>query len=375
MKKKILFVTGTRADYGKIKSLILKLQFGSSFKVHVFVTGMHNLKKFGSTWEALKQDKVKNMIRFKNQKDNDSMDFVLSKTITGFKKTVTKLRPDLIVIHGDRIETLACAIVGSLNNYRTAHIEGGEVSGTVDEILRHSISKLAHIHFVTNKKAKKRLTQMGEFKNNIFIIGSPDIDIINSKKLPLLKEVRKRYNIESENYGIGILHPVTTNIKNLKKETTIFLNAIKKSKINFVLIYPNNDYGSNLILNQYKKNNLKNVRILPSMRFEYYLILLKYSKVIIGNSSSGIMEAPYYGIPTINIGDRQKNRSKSKTIKHAKFNQKVILKLINNAFLKIKRHKPVFEFGTGRSFEVFNKILNSKKLWKINTQKQFQDIK
>ena len=142
-----------------------------------------------------------------------------------------------------------------------------------------------------------------------------------------------------------------------------------------MLFRSNNDYGSNLILNQYKKNNLKNVRILPSMRFEYYLILLKYSKVIIGNSSSGIMEAPYYGIPTINIGDRQKNRSKSKTIKHAKFNQKVILKLINNAFLKIKRHKPVFEFGTGRSFEVFNKILNSKKLWKINTQKQFQDIK
>ena len=141
MKKKILFVTGTRADYGKIKSLILKLQKRSSFQVHVFVTGMHNLKKFGSTWEVLKDDKIKNIVRFRNQKNDDSMDLVLSKTIVGFKRVVSKIKPDLIVIHGDRIETLACAIVGSLNNYRTAHIEGGEVSGTVDEILRHSISK------------------------------------------------------------------------------------------------------------------------------------------------------------------------------------------------------------------------------------------
>ena len=374
MKKKILFVTGTRADYGKIKSLILKLQERDQFKVHVFVTGMHNLKKFGSTWESLKYDKIKNIIRFKNQKYNDSMDFVLAKTIVGFKKTVSKIKPDLIVIHGDRIETLACAIVGSLNNYRTAHIEGGEVSGTIDEILRHSVSKLAHIHFVTNLKAKKRLTQMGEFKNNIFVIGSPDIDIINSTKLPLLEDVKERYDIKFENYGVAILHPVTTNIKNLKNESVIFLNALKKSKKNFVLIYPNNDYGSNIILNEYKKINSENIRILPSIRFEYYLTLLKNSKVIVGNSSSGIMEAPYYGVSIINIGDRQKNRSKLKEIKHCIFNEKKILHLLNNAFLKLKKYKIKTEFGTGQCFKIFDRILKSKKLWKINTQKQFQDI-
>jgi len=375
MKKKIIFVTGTRADYGKIKSLILKLQKTNLFEAHVFVTGMHNLKKFGSTWEALSYDKIKNITRFRNQKNNDSMDLVLSKTIVGFKRTVTKIRPDLIVIHGDRIETLACAIVGSLNNYRTAHIEGGEVSGTVDEILRHSISKLAHVHFVTNKRAKKRLIQMGEFKNNIFVIGSPDIDIINSKNLPLQKDVSKRYNIKFENYGIGILHPVTTKIENLRSETLSFLNAIKKSKKNFVLIYPNNDHGSNIILKEYKKIKSKFIRILPSMRFEYYLVLLKNSKLILGNSSSGIMEAPYYGIPTINIGDRQKNRSKLKTIEHCRFNEKKILGLINKMFLKTRRHKLKSEFGKGKSFEIFYKILRSKNIWEIDTQKHFQDMK
>ena len=192
--KSIIFVTGTRADYGKIKSLIKQLQDNKRFKVYVFITGMHNLKKFGSTWEVLKQDKIKNMFRFNNQKIGDSMDVILAKTIIGFGNFVKKIKPDLIVIHGDRVETLASAIVGSLNNFKTAHIEGGEVSGTIDEILRHSISKLSHIHFVTNRTARDRLTQMGEIKENIFIIGSPDIDIIRSNKLPSLEESKKKYD-------------------------------------------------------------------------------------------------------------------------------------------------------------------------------------
>ena len=376
MKKKIFFITATRADFGKLKSLIKITKKSKNFDVKIIVTGMHNMKEFGNTFYEVKKNFGNQSIRFANQKPGDDLNEILKNTIFHFSKIVLKHKPDLIVVHGDRIETLACAIVGSLNNHRTAHIEGGEVSGTVDEILRHSISKLAHIHFVTNKRAKKRLTQMGEFKDNIFIIGSPDVDIINSKKLlPSLKDVKKRYNISFENYGVGILHPVTTNIQNLKNETKIFLNSIKKSKKKFVLIYPNNDHGSKIILNEYKKINLKNIRILPSMRFEYYLILLKNSKVIIGNSSSGIMEAPYYGVPTINIGERQLNRSKLRTIKHCKFNEKKILSLIKTMFLKIKRNKTKSEFGKGQSFEIFDKILRSKKLWKINTQKQFQDIR
>lgn len=372
--KSIIFVTGTRADYGKIKSLIKQLQNNKRFKVHIFVTGMHNLKKFGSTWEVLKKDKIRNMFRFNNQKLGDSMDVMLAKTIVGFGNFVKKIKPDLIVIHGDRVETLASAIVGSLNNFKVAHIEGGEVSGTIDEILRHSISKLSHIHFVTNKIARDRLTQMGEIKKNIFVIGSPDVDVIKSNKLPSLEEAKKKYDINFDEYGIAVLHPVTTNFKNLKNETIIFLNSIKKSKKNFILIYPNNDYGSNLILKEYDKLNHSKIRILPSMRFEYYIKLLKYSKVIIGNSSSGIMEAPYFGVPTINIGDRQKNRSTLKSINNCSFNEKKIIKLINYFFSNQIRHKVKNEFGRGNSFKIFNKILNEKKIWKINIQKQFQDI-
>ena len=202
-----------------------------------------------------------------------------------------------------------------LNNFNVAHIEGGEVSGTVDEMLRHAISKISHIHLVSNKTAKKRLMQMGENKKNIFIVGSPDVDVILGKNLPNLSQVKKRYEIKYDNFAIAILHPITTNIKNLQKESQNFFNSLVKSNLNYILIYPNNDHGSEIILKELKKfNKNKKFRIFPSIRFEYYLTLLKNCRFIIGNSSSGIMEAPYYGVSTINIGDRQKNRQ-SKLIK------------------------------------------------------------
>ncbi|MDC0645053.1 UDP-N-acetylglucosamine 2-epimerase [Candidatus Pelagibacter ubique] len=373
--KKIVFITGTRADYGKMKSLIIEMQKNKQYEVSVFVTGMHNLKKFGSTYKEIYKDEIKNIYKFKNQKLHDNMDRILSKTINGFSNFTKLKKLDLIIFHGDRIESLACAIVGCLNNIKTAHIEGGEVSGTVDEILRHSISKLSHTHFVTNNKAKKRLRQMGEKKNNIFVIGSPDVDIIKSKTLPKIDTVKKKYDINFDDYAIGIYHPITTDLQNLKTQCKIYIKSILDSKKNFVLIYPNNDIGNTIILNEYLKlKNNRRIRLIPSMRFEYYLTLLKHAKFIIGNSSSGIMEAPYYGTFTINIGNRQNKRASLKSITNCKFSTSIIKSLINKAFKK-KRHKKIEYFGSGDSFKSFGKILKTNKLWKIDNQKEFQEIK
>ena len=373
--KKIVFITGTRADYGKMKSLIIEMQKNKQYEVFVFVTGMHNLKKFGSTYKEIYKDEIKNIYKFKNQKLHDNMDYILSKTINGFSNFTKLKKLDLIIFHGDRIESLACAIVGCLNNIKTAHIEGGEVSGTVDEILRHSISKLSHTHFVTNNKAKKRLRQMGEKKNNIFVIGSPDVDIIKSKTLPKIDTVKKKYDINFDDYAIGIFHPITTDLQNLKTQCKIYIKSILDSKKNFVLIYPNNDNGNTIILNEYLKlKNNRRIRLIPSMRFEYYLTLLKYAKFIIGNSSSGIMEAPYYGTFTINIGNRQNKRASLKSITNCKFSTSIIKSLINKAYKK-KRHKKIEYFGSGNSFKSFGKILKTNKLWKIDNQKEFQEIK
>ncbi len=373
--KKIIFVTGTRADYGKTKSLVKSLQKNKKFKIFVFVTGMHNLKKFGSTWDALKKDKIKNMYKFRNQKIADRMDVILSKTIVGFSKYANKINPDLIIIHGDRVETLACATVGSLNNFRTAHIEGGEVSGTVDEILRHSISKLCHIHFVSNSKAKTRLIQMGELKENIYIIGSPDVDILLSKTLPSLQSVKKKYQIGYDKYAISIFHPVTTELNKISENCKVFLNSIKESEMNYILIYPNNDAGSDIIFKEYKKLKNKNIKILPSMRFEYYLTLLKNCYFIIGNTSSGIIEAPYYGVPTINLGMRQNKRAHLESIINCNFSKKTIAKKIFKFSKKKIRFKKSKYFGKGNSFKNFINILSKKKIWETNIQKYFKDLK
>lgn len=370
--KIITFITGTRADYGKIKSLILELQKKKKkFKTNLIITGMHLVKKYGHTKDEIAKDKILNCYRFSNQRRNINMDIILANTIKGINKFISKNKTDLIVVHGDRVESLAGAITGCLNNIKVAHIEGGEISGTVDEIIRHSISKLSHLHFVTNKIAKQRLLQMGERNNNIFTIGSPDVDIILKQGLPNINLVKKRYDIRFENYAICIFHPVTTEPKKIEYQIKSLTNLLVKSKFKYVVLMPNNDLGNEIISE--KILNLKknmNFKILPSMRFEYYLTLLRNSNFIIGNSSSGIMEAPYYGVPTIDLGSRQKNRAKINSIFSCNDYSKVE-KLINNFKVKKFRFKPLQYFGNGNSHKKFLGILNQKRIWNIKNQKQF----
>ena len=374
MKKKIVFLTGTRADYGKIKSAVLQLQKYKDFDISLCVTGMHNLKEYGSTYFEIFKDKIKNIHRFSNQNKNDNMETILSKTILAFKKFVRSNKPDLIIVHGDRVEPLAGALVGIMNNIKVAHIEGGEISGTIDEVLRHSISKLCNIHFTTNDIAKKRLIQMGELSSSIYTIGSPDVDIILKKDLPTLSEVQKRYNFHFNHYGVVVFHSTTNDLGNLEKETKILLDSIVKSKKNFIIIYPNNDPGTNIIIKQYKKVKSKNIKIYPSLRFEHYLSLLKYSNFILGNSSSGIMEAPYYGIPSINIGNRQLNRASMPSIINLPFNKNKILKYINHYSEKKILFKKTNFFGHGNSDKKLIKILLNRKFWNKTNIKQFNEI-
>jgi UDP-N-acetylglucosamine 2-epimerase (hydrolysing) len=373
MKKKILFVTCTRADYGKLKSLIINIQKNNNFISRVFVSGMHNMKRYGSTYEEIVKDKINGIYRYSNLIKNMRMDEILTSTMKGFSSFLIKYNPDLVIVHGDRIEPLACALSSLLNNFLVAHIEGGEVSGTVDEMLRHSISKISHLHLVSNKTARKRLIQMGENKRYIFEVGSPDVDLILNKNLPKIEPTKKRYNIRFNDFGISIIHPVTTNIKNLKKESEIFFSALVKTNLNYIIIFPNNDLGSEIILKEiHKLKNNNKFRIFPSIRFEYYLTLLKNSKFIIGNSSSGIMGAPYYGVTTINIGTRQSNRLKTKLIKNISFNEKEIIKTIN----QIKNRKIIKRkfFGEGNSAKKIEKLLLSNKIWNISKQKNFIDL-
>ncbi len=376
MVKHILFVTATRAEFGKIKNTIFYLNKSRKYKVTIIVTGMHMMGKYGSTYLEVKNFFPKNkIIYFKNQTENQSQDIALSNTIKKISPILKNINPDLIIIHGDRVEALAVAISGSFNNFLIAHIEGGEVSGTIDEHIRHSVSKLSHLHFVSNKDAKKRLLQLGELNKTIFITGSPETDIMRLKNLPSLKDVKKRYDIIFKEYAILLYHPVTSETnKKIQNDLNCLLQVLKKSNRNYLLIYPNNDPGSKTIISNYKLKfrKLKNVKIFRSIRFEYFLTLLKNSFCIIGNSSSGVREAPFYGVPTIDLGNRQKNRTSNKSIYNLKFNLSKILRVLKK--IENKRFKKSKIYGEGYSAKKIVRILNSKNIWKTSTQKYLQEI-
>lgn len=373
-KKKIVFLSGTRAEFGKLKPLISAISDDPSYEVHLFVTGMHVLEKYGGTAREILRN-FSNVYLYNNQTFASRMDIVLSNTVYGLSHYISEIKPELIVVHGDRVECLAGAIVGCFNNILVAHIEGGEVSGTIDELIRHSVSKLAHIHFVANEQAEKRLIQMGEEKENIYIIGSPDIDIMYSENLPTKEDVFKHYSIEFDEYAIFIYHPVTTEIERLPENIKETVDAVIDSKLNYITIYPNNDSGSEIILKEYERlRDLHNFMIFPSIRFESFLVLLKNCKFIIGNSSIGIREAPIYSIPTINIGNRQNNRFRYESIFNIEENKDLILNVINNITKKSYNFPPSNFFGKGQSTKKFVDVLSKKKLWKTKIQKQFIDI-
>ena len=371
--KKILFLTGTRADFGKLKSLILRVEETEPLEAHIFATGMHMLSKYGMTVNEVVKSGFNSIYKYINQNNSDSMDVILSKTIHGLSDYVKELAPDMIVVHGDRVEALAGAIVGSLNNILVAHIEGGEVSGTIDELIRHSVSKMSHLHFVSNERAKERLIQLGECDNSIFVIGSPDLDIMLSSDLPAIETVKSRYQIEFENYAVFMYHPVTTELNNIPDNIKNTIDAIIASNDNFVVIYPNNDHGSDLIINELSRlNNNERCRVFPSIRFEHFLTLLKNAQYIIGNSSAGVREMPFYGIPSINLGTRQANRAIANSIINIPEEKELIIDAINNCKLNI--YHPIREFGEGNSDKLFVKQLIDKKLWDVSKQKTFKDL-
>ena len=374
MTKKILFLTGTRADFGKLKSLIRKVEAADGLEAHLFVTGMHMLSKYGMTAIEVEKSGFKSIYKYINQNTEDTMDIVLAKTVHGLSDYAKELKPDMIVVHGDRVEAMGGATVGALNNILVCHVEGGEVSGTIDELIRHAVSKMAHVHFVCNQHAKKRLMQLGELESSIYVIGSPDIDIMNSPSLPTLEVTKERYEIPYTDYAVFMYHPVTTDVENLPQHICQTVDALLGSGDNFIVIYPNNDHGSDIIINELKRlEDLPQFRVFPSVRFEYFLTLLKNARYMVGNSSAGVREAPFYGLPSINLGTRQANRAKANSILNSiEDSQQIIAKIEE---LKGNTYTPEYEFGDGRSDELFIKALTDEQIWAVCRQKQFVDLR
>ena len=374
---KIAFFTASRADYGKLKPVIVQAQ-KKRIDFIIFATGSHLIKEYGRTLKQIKNDfNSKNIISFVNQKFGDSHQVIFKNTVNFLTKLLKNKKFDCFFIHGDRIETLAAASVLTFSKIKIAHIEGGELSGTVDEMIRHSVTKLSHIHFVTNNAAKKVLINSGEKKENIFVTGSPDIDFLNKSLRPKIKEVKKKYDINFDNYAISFLHPVTTQTKkeNKRNAEIYFSCLLKMKKLNIVQFVPNNDDHSLVILTTLNKilKKKNNVKILRSMRFEHYLTLLENSQFIIGNSSSAIMEAPYFNVPAINIGDRQLNRHRVNSTINSSFVQREIFNSIKRVKNIILNKKQIF--GRGDSAKKIIRILKSKNFKNLQLQKLYKNLK
>jgi UDP-N-acetylglucosamine 2-epimerase (hydrolysing) len=382
-RKKILFLTGTRADFGKLKTLIQHVEAAPQFDVAVFITGMHTLSRYGYTvdevYGALSEhrlrDGTRNVYVFHNQVQGEPMERVLANTIDGLSRYVTEFPPDLMVVHGDRVEALAGAIVGALRNILVAHIEGGEVSGTADELMRHAITKLSHAHFVANDMALQRLVQLGERRESIKIIGSPDIDLMLSPNLPELAEVKRRYDVKFEEYGVLIFHSVTTDLADTRKSVSAIIDALLESGQNCVVIYPNNDEGCELIFSEYSRiENHPRFKLVPSMRVEYFLVLLRHARFLLGNSSAGIRECPVFGVPAINVSSRQNGRATPDCVVNVPGEGAEILTAIRRILSAKATHEADLHFGRGQSASLFIQAIDSEDFWRLPKQKQFMDL-
>lgn len=370
--KSILFVTGTRADFGKLEPLALAA-VAAGFRVSIFVTGMHMLDRYGLTKIEVHRTPGVEVHEFLNQRIGDPQDMVLAKTVLGFSDFLIEHRPDLVVVHGDRVEALACALVCATNYVRCAHVEGGEVSGTIDELFRHCNTKLAYCHFVSSTQAARRVMALGETEQSIYTIGSPELDIHSLPSGVSIKDVCERYDIPFDDYGICILHPVTSETATMANQAENLFKGLMASGRNFVVIAPNNDPGSESILGVINALPKENFRVLPSMRFAHFSELMKNASAMVGNSSAGVREAPFIGIPSLDIGSRQKNRAASASLVSCSASDaKTISDFLGNAWGK--NFPKDAGFGEGCATDRFIEVLKDPKFWQQDLQKEFQDI-
>jgi len=371
-RKKILVVTGTRAEYGLLKSTIDEIIKSKKLKLRLLVTGMHTLKKHGLTVNEIKKDKIPVSCAVKVS-EHDDMLTSLAKEITGINKYCLKEKPDLIVVLGDRDEPFAGAIVGGHLKIPVAHIHGGDVTGyVVDEYIRHAITKFSHLHFTATQKSYQRVLKLGEEKWRVFNVGAPGLDNLEQIKYLTKEKFAKEFNLNINKKWILIVqHPTPLDKELIVDQIKPALKTVSELNAEKIIIYPNNDTGSKIIINEINKyKNKKSYHLYKNLKRNDYLHLLKYADILIGNSSSGIIESGFFKLPTINIGDRQKGRECGKNIIHVDYNEKEIRKAIelglSSKFNKIcKNIKNPYGNGTAgkRIIGIMEKHINKKDLF------------
>lgn len=378
MRRKIAVVTGTRAEYGILKPLLEKIKGSNSLELNLIVTGMHLLEKYGLTINEIRKDglKIDAEVQMYVGDESDPAYYgrALGCGIEGFTEALLRVKPDILVVIGDRLEALAATLAASSLRISIAHIHGGDKtdSGHIDESIRHAVTRFAHIHFPATEEHANRLAKMGEEPWRIHRVGALGLDSIVNQQSFSKEELASRLNITPLEPIIAcVFHPV-----HLEKETSglqmrEILEALEELRMQTVIIYPNNDAGSQDIIAEIRKNaNLPFVRVFPTLPHLEYISLLKHADVLIGNSSSGIIEAPSIGLPVVNIGSRNVGREHADNVIFVNANKEQIIKgirkgLYDHSFKeKVKQCKNPYGDGkaTNRIIRVLSKIKINRKL-------------
>lgn len=367
---KIFIITERRADYSRFKPILDLINKDDKLDYVLTVTGAHLKKEMGYTKSEILKDGFK--IHFEIEMFNENLDSgaVMVRAFSKVAEKVTycleKSKPDIILAGFDIGANLAVTIAGAHMNIPVAHIQGGEVTGTIDESIRHAMTKFSHYHFASNNDAVKRLVKLGEHPDRIFNVGCPSIDAIKNTKDDI--NILKKFNLNENNYFILLQHPVTTEYNHSKDQIQTTLDAIKKSNINALIILPNNDAGYSKIINELKNSKINYVN---SLTINEYINLLKRSTGLIGNSSSGIHETATFNIPTINIGTRQNGRLRPKNVIDVDYNESEIIEAIKKC-RDIKKNKIKFNnpYGDGMSSLRIIKLIKKIDLTEKIIQKQ-----
>lgn len=388
MKRKICIVTGTRAEYGLLYWIIKGIHEDPDLELQLVATGMHLSPEFGLTVKEIEKDGFPISERVEMLLSSDTESAIATSMGLGmisFAKVYERLKPDILLVLGDRFEILSAVSAAIPFRIPVAHIHGGEATeGLIDEPIRHAVTKMSHIHFTSTKKYRGRVIQMGERPENVFCYGAPGLDNIYKLKLLGKKELLYELGLPQEgNLGIVTYHPVTLEKDTAESQMSDLLNALKNFKdVFWVFTMPNADTGGRIIIkmiDEFVKDNPGKGKAFSSLGQLRFLSLLKNGDVMVGNSSSGLVEAPSFKLPVVNIGDRQKGRVRAENVIDV-FNYKgdtisnAISKALSSSFkASLKGMKN--PYGTGDASEKIVKKLNTITLSEKLIKKSFFEIK
>lgn len=357
--KHIVYVSGTRADYGLMRSTLIELNSSDRFKLSIIVTGMHLSHKYGKTIDEIKKDNfhILGVINL-NLEDNSlsGMSKSLGTCLIGISDILSDSDPDLILIQGDRGEALAGAIAGAHMNILVCHVSGGDKTGSIDDKIRNSITKFADIHLPATQFSFDRIVNgFNVSDKDAHIVGEPGLDDLLISRDISREELFSKYNIPADKELLLIIqHPVTDEFEDSANQMRMTLQAVSIFKASKLIIYPNSDAGGVKmieIINEYEGQNM--FYTLKNLPRDEFILFMKYASVLIGNSSSSIVESPTLHIPAINIGNRQKGRMQSQNIINVDYNETEIVKAIeialNDEKFKIIVREAINPYGDGKT--------------------------